>query len=652
MNIIRNLTGKKTNLQANESVNTSEIGTNTIESFNNHNSIIHKELDVELLPSDGIRVTVTDCREYQLATPRELINFTVGQTNRFYPSDSFCFEKSLDSAQQTHRKLLNTSKIYKCLKHSRRYHKRSFVFNRNTLNKSVDRALAITSDLIRHRYYRNKGHSERELFLHSLDHLSKPTSFKRFRKQSEQKMKKFKFTASASSQFPEPAVSAVNTEINSSVNNTISFAISQPTTTTTNSSCRPIFNLPNSMATHILDQPIAEALQQPLINSFGTSSSPNMTSTAVTEDRQTNTCTVNDIISQSTPRQNRTYNSQLTNPPTRYSSIQDTLLFGLDNNVVNWSQTFIPLLKITDPADANDAIKTFMDKCYRVHSLFSANQRKLLLNIIWTRFHPSVSRHIRVDSFHSLEHLEETLRNVFPTLPNRDIILSQIRQTRQKPNETVCSFVSTLRNLMYEGLDDTPNDPEFERAAILQLRTGLYNDLIYSNIIAHTQGAKSFEEVAKKAIEIEKEVFLRNRYEDFINPPTPHSTTHDVEKIVSAVLEKLSLNVNATSVQPQQGNAPNNNRNMHCFYCGKKGHFAAKCYKRIKDMNEQGNKELREKQQPQVATCERCRRTGHKAALCSELLCGLCGMIGHLSDRCPRNLATTSKQGNYQGSFQ
>ena len=71
MNIIRNLTGRKTNLQVNESVNTREIGTNTIESFNDHNGIVHKELDVELLPSDEIRVTVTYCREYQLATPRE-----------------------------------------------------------------------------------------------------------------------------------------------------------------------------------------------------------------------------------------------------------------------------------------------------------------------------------------------------------------------------------------------------------------------------------------------------------------------------------------------------------------------------------------------------------------------------------------------------
>ena len=89
----------------------------------------------------------------------------------------------------------------------------------------------------------------------------------------------------------------------------------------------------------------------------------------------------------------------------------------------------------------------------------------------------------------------------------------------------------------------------FEKAAVLELHTEIYNDFIYSNIysnvIAKTEEDNSLEAIAKKAIDIEKEVVLRNSFTDFqrlpiLESPLNHYAPVDnIDRIVGSTEENI-----------------------------------------------------------------------------------------------------------------
>lgn len=99
------------------------------------------------------------------------------------------------------------------------------------------------------------------------------------------------------------------------------------------------------------------------------------------------------------------------------------------------------------------------------------------------------------------------MKDAHPHASNREYILEQIRQCRQREGEAI---VGRLRDLLEKGLSEDSSDTEYQRAAVLALKKGVGNDVVYVQLLQLSREA-SFEELATQAIASEQEFRMRHR---------------------------------------------------------------------------------------------------------------------------------------------
>lgn len=383
---------------------------------------------------------------------------------------------------------------------------------------------------------------------------------------------------------------------------------------------------------------------------------------------------------------------------------------NVDNIVLKWYSQLIPILDIPTKEKDNSAglIKTFIERCKHACSALNEDQKKMLLFTITSRMSDSVVQNINKYEFDSIDELERCLKEAYPNSSSREYILDEIRQCRQRDGEIVEDFVGRLKDLLRKGRSEDSEDTEYEKAAIIALKKGIHNDVVYVQL-SQLGTEASFEQLAIKAIAAEQDFRMRNRKMMHSNNNSSNSLDSDLidqfKRILTALESKTVDHLESNRLQdnPKQAEAyqqayqspPRNQykqqkplyRPKLCYNCGKPRHFIRDCrlkgqsfgyfqpgylpslpnspinyqpnnYQTNNNNNYKSNSNNQNTNPNQnlstiVEICAICGLQGHNASSCVRNLpgtsppCQLCDNIGHIAKYCP-----LLKQGNFTGSAQ
>lgn len=364
----------------------------------------------------------------------------------------------------------------------------------------------------------------------------------------------------------------------------------------------------------------------------------------------------------------------------------------LDNSVIKWLSQLIPMLNIHQNEHSATAIKSFMERCRHAWEVLDEDQQRTFLFTIISRMSNTVVKKLDKFTFDSLDDLEKSLKEAHPHASDREYILEQIRQCKQREEEAVEDFVARIRELLERGLSEDANDQEYEKASILSLKKGVKSDVVYVQLIQLGNSA-TFDELAAKAITAEQGFKLRSR-DVLQKPPNPTSTPVDnslleqFKRVLSMLesktsetstlstansqnLSNYSMNAIQTRISNQNNSQEQSSMNWNantlykpkvCFNCGKPGHFRNVCRQRRQNNNyshfhSQGQQATFPRQsfppnsQPfrngatetgMHQTFDQTNSRGY--ATQSDVnknerleVCGVCGQSGHNSNSCIRN---------------
>lgn len=303
-------------------------------------------------------------------------------------------------------------------------------------------------------------------------------------------------------------------------------------------------------------------------------------------------------------------------------------------------------------------LSKFIQKCEMAKEMLPSAAETSLTRIIQGKcLDEGVQASLCYQKFNNLNELFSKLKKIYTITKNKLQIQGELAAMFQKDNESVVKFAGRLKDKGQELIElFKVKKPNFTVAEMNAYKTKVddymkecFLDGLKPEIENRMRACNTMTEAFDMALEIEqksmKKLELRGKSKKFENTGTVAFVKNNYNKNSNSNRGQSNQNPqnnrsNKTNQENVKKNAQNNS-DIVCQICKKKGHAAQTCYAR---------QNKRQSNEP----CQICKKTNHTAITCyflnknqNEVMrCQLCNRVGHTADKCrngPNQSATNDK---------
>lgn len=315
-------------------------------------------------------------------------------------------------------------------------------------------------------------------------------------------------------------------------------------------------------------------------------------------------------------------------------------------NLQNQPPINIPNIKYKDALESvptftgyNIPVLRFTRACQKVKNLFGPHHEPNLLLLLRNKLRGHAQTALEDDNSYTIKEFIDQLKLLFGSSKSVNEYRGELGSIIKFPADNAIQYISRVKDLHFAILEmDTeiwgPLNPEHraqcERDTMESFIKGLPPDF---RIRVRQEPYRNMEELFAKAIAVEKEIAVDQRFSKLAGPPLPprnvraalasrppcshcNKTGHEPENCWAAFPEKRpkrdnnrgnynnnrgnynnnrsnynnnSYNQNNNFNRENPNNANNNPNRPQCTYCDKMGHYEAKCFKKQSDQAKNGN---------------------------------------------------------------
>lgn len=253
-------------------------------------------------------------------------------------------------------------------------------------------------------------------------------------------------------------------------------------------------------------------------------------------------------------------------------------------------------LKLVSPFSGNKKeILTFISNVDTAFRVVHPNQVDRLYQFILTKISGETRTAIAHRNLDNWEELKEFLRNAYIEKRTLDFHANQLFKAQQNKGENVSAWIQRVQTLGSQFRESALHDcRENEKAGILTLSDklrnicfiqGLFSDRIQT--IVRSRNNDSFDEIAETALEEESAIVSKHeRYKGEVGPsPVPKcSNCGKAGHTSSKCFARRDVRINQVTVK-----RPGQEKDVICFRCNARGHYARNCKQADKRFNRPNN---------------------------------------------------------------
>jgi hypothetical protein len=260
------------------------------------------------------------------------------------------------------------------------------------------------------------------------------------------------------------------------------------------------------------------------------------------------------------------------------------------------SEEFISVteaLKLISPfSGSKKEILTFISNVDTAFRAVHPNQDRLY-QFVLTKISGEPRTSIEHRNLDNWEELKEFLRNMYIEKRTLDFHANQLFKAKQHKVENLSEWIQKIQMLGSKFRASALQDCcENEKAGILSLSDKLRNirfiQGLYSyriQMIVHSRNNESFDDIAETALEEESAMISKHeRYKGDIASPLKCSNCGKLGHINSKCFAKKDVRINQVTIK-----GPGQYKEVICFCCNGKGHFARNCKRTDRKFNRQSN---------------------------------------------------------------
>jgi hypothetical protein len=239
-------------------------------------------------------------------------------------------------------------------------------------------------------------------------------------------------------------------------------------------------------------------------------------------------------------------------------------------------------LKLISPFSGNkNEVLTFVANVNTAFGCINPNNRDRLYQFVLTKISGEPRTAIAHRNLENWEELKEFLKNTYIEKRTLDFHANQLFKAKQGKTENVSEWIQKIQMLGSKFRESALlNCRMEERAGVLTLSDklrnicfiqGLYSDRIQT--IVRSRNSENFDEIAETSLEEESAIVSKNeRYRGDTNTPVKCTNCGKLGHTSNKCYMKKDNRVNQARVD-----RPSISREVICFKCNTKGHFARDC---------------------------------------------------------------------------